>query len=442
MFAFALLSVGACGGPGLPAPTAGSVSAAADSPALRTSVPAGAWQPIAAVAGTGLGPIVAGSAPDAASAESAAAVRGPNELSWSQVGDGPAAVTSVAGLPDGGAVAGGRFVGTFGDLEAAGDGAGFVVSLTASGAVSWSAGLSSTGYAHVRAVAGTADGGAVATGYFRRDLAVSGAPVQRSAGSHDAVVIRFSPAGSVVWIRRLGGPGPDYGHGVALAPDGDVIVAGSFAGPVDFGDQQHQSVNDSSDGFVARLNGDTGATKWSARLASGFDDSVAGVSVGSDGDIAVAGTFASTGLLGGTPVEARGGDDVFVAVFDATGAQRWQRVVGSGGDDDVAGIARVGSAVVVAGSFPAPLYVEDGDQPRFGPAGDRDGFLVALAAGTGQLVGAQRFGGAGLDSLTAVAGHGDRVLAVGTAHGPLDPAGVPAGSGELSPVLLTWRLPQ
>ncbi|WP_297073251.1 hypothetical protein [Thermococcus sp.] len=46
------------------------------------------------------------------------------------------------------------------------------------------------------------------------------------AGARDALVMKLNPDGSVAWAKLYGGEHWDYAFAVALAPNGDIIVAG------------------------------------------------------------------------------------------------------------------------------------------------------------------------------------------------------------------------
>jgi hypothetical protein len=49
------------------------------------------------------------------------------------------------------------------------------------------------------------------------------------AGGTDAFVGKLDPQGATVWARRIGGPGSDAGHGVAVDAAGDIYyVTGIF----------------------------------------------------------------------------------------------------------------------------------------------------------------------------------------------------------------------
>ncbi|MCX5772154.1 MAG: hypothetical protein NTZ09_18025, partial [Candidatus Hydrogenedentes bacterium] len=54
-------------------------------------------------------------------------------------------------------------------------------------------------------------------------------------GRFDVCVAKYNGDGILQWAKRAGGPEPDYGGDVALAPDGSVYVAGQFGPSITFG---------------------------------------------------------------------------------------------------------------------------------------------------------------------------------------------------------------
>jgi len=46
------------------------------------------------------------------------------------------------------------------------------------------------------------------------------------AGGGDVLVMKLSPSGEVEWAKTYGGSGDDVANALAIAPNGDVIVAG------------------------------------------------------------------------------------------------------------------------------------------------------------------------------------------------------------------------
>lgn len=54
-------------------------------------------------------------------------------------------------------------------------------------------------------------------------------------GRFDVCVAKYNGDGILQWAKRAGGPEPDYGDDIALAPDGSVYVAGDFGPSITFG---------------------------------------------------------------------------------------------------------------------------------------------------------------------------------------------------------------
>ena len=166
-----------------------------------------------------------------------------------------------------------------------------------------------------------------------------------SGGSNDGFVARLS--GDLKTLRQssyLGGSGGDIITSLALASDGDVIVAGhtsstnlpctsiAFAGCAD-GAQPGYS-GGTWDGFVARLSGDLQTLLQSSYLGGSSFDAIASLALASNGDVVVAGETRSTNLPctsttsagcanGAQPGYGGGGYDSFVARLsgDLKGAQ-------------------------------------------------------------------------------------------------------------------------
>jgi hypothetical protein len=114
----------------------------------------------------------------------------------------------------------------------------------------------------VRDVAVTHDGAGYVTGEFVGGSVIQGppaAPMPRpNAGDRDGFVARFAPGGGYQWGHGLGSPGLDFGTTVAATADGGVLLAGGFAGSVDFAPAPPADRREASAGalYVTRLGPD------------------------------------------------------------------------------------------------------------------------------------------------------------------------------------------
>jgi len=207
------------------------------------------------------------------------------------------------------------------------------------------------------------DGGVVLTGCidgaatFGRGEA--GETTLVSAGRGDAFVAKFNPDGTLAWARRIGGPGWDYGLGVAVAEDGGVFVTGHVQGPATFesvdGGGEVVSGPGGVDVFVARY-GAGGALRW-VSLAGGELSGELGYAVAAlpDGGCAAVGEIMGTATFGHGAVVSEadsGSRDGFIARYTAGGAVAWVRRLSGRAYDSMVDVALLaGGDLVVTGSF-------------------------------------------------------------------------------------------
>ena len=89
------------------------------------------------------------------------------------------------------------------------------------------------------------------SGGFAGTIDPGGGPLT-SVGADDVFVAKFDPAGKHMWSRRFGVVKNQGSHGIAVSGPENVVIAGNFAGTLDFGGTP--LVSASGDGiFVAKL---------------------------------------------------------------------------------------------------------------------------------------------------------------------------------------------
>ena len=181
-----------------------------------------------------------------------------------------------------------------------------------SGAVAWRREVCGGGLTWGAAIAVDRSGDAVVTG------AVDGAMrTLKLAGA----------TGVVLWDQRTASAGA--GFSVALAPDGDAVVAAHAAGIT-------------TDVHVSRLRGADGSAAWQVVVDAGFDEMPAGIAVDRAGDVLVAASFAN---------DRGDGDWLVRKLSGAGGATAWQQTYDSGQRDVPAALAVDGNGnAVVAGT--------------------------------------------------------------------------------------------
>ena len=196
-------------------------------------------------------------------------------------------------------------------------------------------------------VAVAPDGTIVVAGHSEDTMPGSPAP---NKGRADAFVAKFDTSGQQLWVRPIGSTENDIPNGITVDPGGDIIVAGTTSGAMD---EAPEGWSGSYDGWVARLD-PAGNRRWVHQFGALPWDVAGAVAVGPGGIIYV------TGSMDGRPEPW----EVFPATYNAFltayspgGARLWSTVLGTSGLDMSVGVAvdplsRVYIAGVTGGTLP------------------------------------------------------------------------------------------
>jgi hypothetical protein len=188
------------------------------------------------------------------------------------------------------------------------------------------------------------------------NIYVTGGQTNES-GVVQMLTVKFDTNGVKQWARVAPAPGggPDYGFAIAVAPNGNVIVAGDSVGVGT--DYDLVTLAYTPDGVLA----------WSQRYdgpASGYDGTSSGRSLAVDasGDV----------FAGGYSVGAGTGYDAVVVKYSAAGVQQWVARYdgGTNGTDDCYGLgADEAGGVYVIGEATRPVTGRDLLTMRYDAAG-------------------------------------------------------------------------
>lgn len=227
--------------------------------------------------------------------------------------------------------------------------------------------------------------------------------------------------GSEVWAKRFGSSGADIGASVAIAPNDDVILTGSFSLGVDFGGGLLAN-HGGREVFVARYTKD-GQHVWSNSFGSVSNDDGLSVAVSSSGTIVLGGSYsAALSIQTGKPncvLAYAGGTDAFVATLDETGACSWARGVGDAMNDATQVVSwDPAQNVVAVGTYSGAVDFGLGVQVAMA----QDLFAVRLLQTNGATTLARGYGSAGNETANAmhVDGSGAVYICGGTTSDALD----------------------
>ncbi len=294
---------------------------------------------------------------------------------------------------------------TYGNLDGlnAGIADAFLAKYDASGGLLWTRQIGTSGNEESYAVAVDGAGNAYITGLTTGNLGA------HNAGGQDVFLAKFDPSGALLWVRQTGTSNNDFGEGLAVDSAGNSYIAGGTLGGL-------VGTNAGAiDAFLMKYDS-SGVWQWTRQFGTLDYEEGSAVAVDSAGSVTVTGY--TGGALGGANA---GGNDAFVARFDASGTPLWTRQVGTSAND-------YGFGVGVDGA--GHTYITGYTQGSLGGtnAGNVDAFLAEYD-GAGSLLWTRQLGTSESESSygAAVDGAGNVTIA-GYTYGSL--GGANAGGSD------------
>ncbi len=203
---------------------------------------------------------------------------------------------------------------------------GFIARFDASAGLLSADAVGGAGYQSITSAAHAPGGELMLGGHFDGSLALPGGNVTVASGTgeHDIFVAKTSKAKPVEWLAGFGDSAEQSLTAVRTAANGDVLLAGDFAGMLPLDPNDPLVSGGAVDGYVARLGSD-GAHLSGDNLGDLHVVSAEGLAVGPKGDIAMAGHFLGMVDFGnGVLTSHRYEDDVFARPFSEDGfVARW-----------------------------------------------------------------------------------------------------------------------
>ncbi|MBK8259047.1 MAG: nucleotide-binding protein [Polyangiaceae bacterium] len=225
----------------------------------------------------------------------------------------------------------------------------FVAKYTSAGALVWAKSFGDTKAQNVPDVAVDANGRVGIVGTFAGDLAFGG-DLLTSAGGTDIFVAVFDKDGTHVWSKRFGDAAAQVGKSIGFGPAGETVIAGDNSGAIDFGGGALTTAG-AADVVLASFDAN-GTALWSKQFGNNVAQVANAVDVDSVGNVALAASFAGKINFGGGDLTSAGGNDIAVAKFTSGGMVLWAKRFGANGADNARGVAfDPFGAVLMTGDF-------------------------------------------------------------------------------------------
>ncbi len=237
--------------------------------------------------------------------------------------------------------------------------------------------------------------------------------------------VTAATAQTLMWAKKMGSTGADFGRATSFDGSGNVYTAGEFRGTADFDPgpvNQPLTSKGIQDIFISKLDAN-GNYLWARSIGGTNTDVAYGVAAAQNGDVYMTGSFqeASVDFDPGPlsfPLSSSGGTDIFVCKFKANGDFAWAvKIGGAGGDIGYKLVLDNNENVYVTGSFTGVVdFDPGGGTQNLGTAGVTAGFVLKLnSAGAYQW--ASNIGGGGIGIKLDNAGN---ILVTGSFSGTVD----------------------
>jgi len=233
-------------------------------------------------------------------------------------------------------------------------------------------------------------------GYSSRFLEIDGFTLN-CRGNYDILIVKMDSNGNLLWAKGFGSSAFDIGKGVAVDAIGNVIVTGSFSSSsLTIGSTVH-TCHGPMDIITIKMD-PSGNVLWSRSEGGSHIDFALSTTVDLQGQIYLTGGFRSEDMLvGNQEISTQGGEDVFILKYSPDGNPVWCQRFGAEENDFGQQVASNQEGdIFVVGSYRSSRI--NFGAAEFSNAGFADGFLIRLSS-TGNVIWAKSIKGDGWEQI-------------------------------------------
>jgi hypothetical protein len=286
----------------------------------------------------------------------------------------------------------------------------FIVKYSPAGNVVWARGVGGTGFDQPRSIATDGSGNVYITGVFDSPSITFGATTLTNAGTGniDMFIAKYDTLGNVLWAKRAGGTKREFAEAVTVDFSGNVYVSGSFESTtVTFGSVVLTNTNTISEDIYLVKYDPAGNVLW-ARSGGGTGlEWATCVATDPFGNVVIAGpyysasiTFGTTTLVNPFPLP---NEEMFIVKYDSSGNVLWVRGPAGTGYDELYSVAADAFGNVFVAGVAYSDSVTFGSTVVTNPLGGYYDMILAKYDSSGSLLWAKKPGGSGSDYAYALA---------------------------------------
>jgi len=209
----------------------------------------------------------------------------------------------------------------------------FIAKLSTDGSVLWAKSAKGAGFDEGRAIATDSMGNIICTGWYQSPTITFGKIILKNNGLRDAYVVKYTPAGELLWAQGFGAESSESCSAIATDSVGNIVIAGDFrSSRFTLGAAVlPNSGKDNSDAFMAKLD-PHGKILWAKSMGGNLGDAATCIAIDHQGNVIIGGFFASSVLRFKSITFANQGNyDVFLVKYNPSGSFLWAK--SCGGDE-------------------------------------------------------------------------------------------------------------
>ncbi len=249
----------------------------------------------------------------------------------------------------------------------------FTVKFDSNGAIQWlRRGICTNSITSNSMVVDT-DGKVTVIGTFLGNVTF-GFDTYTSAGAPDVFLVQYDSDGNLIWVKRMGGTGIEYGMDIALDTENNIIITGSFQATAGF-DNLNLTSAGGSDIFLVKFSS-AGLLKWVKRDGGVDDEHGKVIAIDASDNLLIAGEFTGAFTLEGTPLYGKANANIFVAKYNKNMEFQWVKEMGGAGQELPFEIVADTKGNVYSMGFFANGFISD--DTNFTSRGGYDIFVVRL----------------------------------------------------------------
>jgi hypothetical protein len=279
----------------------------------------------------------------------------------------------------------------------------FIVKYDASGNVLWAKSAGGADDDLGMGISACPDSNIIVTGYFRSPLMTLGSFTlvnsDTNGYSNDIFIVKYDPAGNVLWAKREGGTSNDMANAVATDSTGNAVITGYYLSPhiiagTDTLVNPDSALNEANV-FLIKYD-PSGNVLWARSEGGSGSEYAVDVSCGKGDSIVITGYFNSSFRIGSdslmnTDTSINRHTDLFIAKYDSPGNPVWATCAGGSGANDETNSVSIDPSgnIIICGHYGSAAMF---DTTAITSAGLFDVF-VGKYDGTGKLLWVKSTGG-------------------------------------------------